>query len=169
MGQKASQKPVKNKKAKNASSWPGTKQCRTPPLDKFSYGHVMFGLVTAAIMLPVSFYYMTTLEDPEFIETAKIYSTIIASAIALVVFISWEYLEHLYMKKEVYLKKYKIRGWCETKVNSFLDVVVDFAAFTVYYVPSIILAADWQTVILLTIIPFAISPIVAYFVTKRKR
>ena len=164
---------MKGKKGKpkreKITGWPGTKNCKTPPLDKFSFGHVMFGLVSASFMLPVSFYYISTLSDPESIETAKIWTTIIASLIALTVFISWEYLEHSYVKKNIYLKKYKMKGWCETKVNSFLDVVVDFVAFTVYYVPSILLSEDWQTIILLTIIPFALSPFVAYLVTKRKR
>lgn len=162
---------VNKRKAKQEKvvGWPGTKNCRSPPLDKFSFGHVMFGLVTASFMLPVSFYYLSTLSDPEFLETSKIWSTIIASVIALTAFISWEYLEHGYVKKNIYLKKYKMKGWCETKVNSFLDVVVDFAAFTIYYVPSIIFSEDWQTIILLTILPLAISPLVAYLVTKRRK
>lgn len=142
--------------------------CGSPVLDRFSFGHVMFGLVAAAIALPISFWIFERAKITMPSVDTRPLILFFASLIATAAFISWELLEHSVVKRDYYSKKAELKGWCETSGNSSADIFLGILSFLLYYIPSFLLATDWISIIILTVIPFAVSPVVAYLVMKRK-
>jgi len=138
--------------------------CGSPALDRFSFGHVMFGIVVAAIALPVSSWISGKFQGTG----TKTFIAFFASLVATAAFISWELLEHSVVKRDYYSKKAETKGWCETGGNSSADILLGIASFLAYYIPSFFFAGDWITVTILTVLPFAVSPFVAYLVTRRR-
>jgi hypothetical protein len=142
-------------KAKNIKK---TAACHTPPIDIFSLGHFAFGLNVAGDYLLIS-YFMTL--SFQFSLTFYVWSLIIGWIVSLAVFTSWEFIEHLFVKDHIYIAKLGKKDWCETRMNSIMDVVVAFIAFNAYYLPLSLFMDEstvvWTAFVLSTIITMIVA------------
>lgn len=135
--------------------------CPVPAVDIFSLGHFMFGMTTGAIFFIMNFFFIR-------LNCSIIYPLLLNWFLAFSVFFIWEAIEHIVLSKEVYIKRQGQVNWCESKVNVITDLLVEFAAFNLIFLPSIALVTDIIFAFGISLFPFIIDPIVAIYIHRRK-
>lgn len=142
----------------------GEKTCDRPPVDLFSIGHAIFGLVAGSFYLVISYYFYSA---SGFSDQASTLIVSLSFFVGIGIFLTWDVLEHKVISSLVYEKKWGQKGWCETRMNIFLDVVIASICFQVAFLPTFLFVRDWIGIVSIWLVFQMAAVVITMYLSKK--